>query len=72
MLNEKQAKFKIGQKFMTSGKNPRIATVTDILKTYNSAGEMVKLRYVAQYPSALNVITDYDVNETSIAMRAIN
>lgn len=69
MINE--PKYRIGQRFKTAGKNPRIATVIDIYKTYNNAGNLVKIRYVAQYPSVLNIVTDYDVCEASIAMRAI-
>lgn len=62
-------RFSIGQQFYTSGKHPRLCTVTDILTTCNLAGETVKIRYVATHEFMGQTITDNDVLETSIAMR---
>lgn len=62
------AKFAIGQKFTTRGKAPRLCTVVDILTTFNSAGTLVKTRYVATHEFMGQTITDHDVCETSIAM----
>lgn len=42
-------------------KNDRIETVTDILKTYNSAGEHIKTRYVAEHDFLGQKVTDRDV-----------
>jgi hypothetical protein len=56
-----------GQKFKTGGKRGDICTVTDIHKTYNGAGELVKTRYVATHEFCGQVITDSDVVETTIA-----
>jgi len=55
----------IGTKFIKQrGKltnNERVETVTDILKTYNSAGEHIKTRYVATHPFCGQERTDSDV-----------
>lgn len=48
----------------------RLCTVTDILKTYNSKNELVKVRYVATHELIGQVVTDYDVVETTI-LRAL-
>lgn len=55
----------IGTKFIKQrGKHTnkeRVETVTDILKTYNSAGELVKTRYVAEHDFLGQKVTDRDV-----------
>ena len=63
--------YPIGTQFKTRGKAPRLCTVTDILKTYNSAGELVKTRYVAQHDFMGQKVNDYDVVATTIAMGLI-
>lgn len=63
--------YAIGTQFKTRGKAPRLCTVTDILKTYNSAGELVKTRYVAQHDFMGQKVNDYDVVATTIAMGLI-
>lgn len=45
----------------------RQCTVTDILTTYNLAGEPVKQRYVATHQFLGQTVTDHDVCETTIA-----
>jgi hypothetical protein len=64
----REPRFQIGQQFKTRGKHPRICTVRDILKTYNSKGEMVKVRYVATHDFMGQDVTDWDVIETTIAI----
>ena len=66
-----EPKFQIGQQFKTRGKHPRLCTVRDILKTYNSKGEMVKVRYVATHKLMGQEIADYDVVGTTIALGLI-
>jgi hypothetical protein len=63
-----EAKFKIGTKFHTRGKVKRLCTVIDIYRTYNEAGELVKIRYVATHEFMGQTVTDYDVVEVTIAM----
>ena len=56
--------IEIGTKFIKQRgkvKNDRIETVTDILKTYNLAGELVKTRYVATHDFLGQTVTDSDV-----------
>ena len=43
------AKFPIGTEFLSNGTHPKVYNVTDILKTYNSAGELVKIEYIAEH-----------------------
>lgn len=64
--------FNIGQQYMTRGKHPQLCTVTDIHKTYNSANELVKFRYVATHKFAGQTVADYDVCQSTVAMGAIN
>jgi hypothetical protein len=64
---ERQPKFTIGTQFKTRGKHPQLCTVVDILKTYNSKGEMVMLRYVAEHNFLGQTVIDKDVVETTIA-----
>lgn len=66
------AKFPIGTRYKTRGKTKHLCTVTDILKTYNNAGELVKTRYVSTHEFLAQEITDHDVLETTIAMGLIS
>ena len=63
--------FKIGTQFKTRGKHPRLCTVIDILKTYNSLNELIKIRYVATHEFLNQTITDDDVFETTIKLGLI-
>lgn len=65
------ARFNIGTTFLSSGKRKDVCTVTDILRTYNSAGELVSLRYVATHPFMGQQVTDHDVVETTIARNVV-
>jgi hypothetical protein len=60
--------YPIGTKYKTRGKAPRLCEVVDILKTYNSKGELVKTRYVATHSFMGQTVTDYDVVKTTIAI----
>ena len=60
-------RFKVGQRFKTGGKNPRVCTIVDILRTVNLAGECVKLRYVATHAFCGQTVTDHDVLDVTIA-----
>lgn len=62
----REPKFEIGQQYKTMGKHPRVCTVIDIHKTYDSKGEMVKLRYVSQHEICGQLVIDTDVVETTI------
>lgn len=60
--------YAIGTQFLSRGKHPRLCTVTDILTTYNAAGQVVRVRYVATHDMLGQVVTDRDVCDTTIAM----
>lgn len=63
-----EPKYAIGTRFTPVGRrHPRERTVIDIWKTYNAAGELVNIRYVATHEFMGQVLTDYDVGETTIA-----
>lgn len=59
--------FAIGTRFKTRGKYPQLCTVTDVLKTYNAAGELVRTRYVAVHEFCGQLVTDPDVCAVTIA-----
>lgn len=59
--------YAIGTRFKTGGKHPRLCTVTDILKTYNSKGELVRVRYVATHDFLGQSVADNDVCAVTIA-----
>lgn len=63
-----EADYPIGTQFKTRGKHPRLCTVIDILKTYNSKGEHVQTRYVATHELMGQTLIDRDVVRTTIAM----
>lgn len=61
------ARFAIGTKFKPVGRNSQLCTVIDILRTYNSAGELVKVRYVAEHEFCGQMVRDSDVCDATIA-----
>lgn len=71
-MEMREPKFKIGQQYKTMGKHPKVCTIIDIHKTYNTSGEMVKLRYVSQHEYLGQTLKDDDVVETTIARGLIN
>lgn len=60
--------FPIGTQFKSRERFPRTCTVIDILKTYNSDGHLVSVRYVATHEFSGQLVTDRDVVETTIKM----
>lgn len=58
-------RFEIGLEYID--RKGRTCTVTDVLRTYNSAGELVRIRYVAQHTFLGQTVTDSDVLDTTIA-----
>lgn len=55
-------------KYRARNKRKDIYTVVDILKTYNSKGELVKTRYVAECDFMGQKLTDYDQTDTGIQL----
>lgn len=64
--------FAIGTQYKSGGKNVSVNTVTDILKTYNSKGELVQVRYVAEHQFAGQTVINRDVPTVSIQRGLIN
>jgi hypothetical protein len=63
--------FPIGTQYKTRGKAPKLCTVTEIFKTFNSKGELVKITYESQHSFMGQMVTERDVIETTIAMGLI-
>lgn len=63
-----EQRYAIGTQYLTRGKAPRLCTVTDVLRTYNAAGAMVRLRYVSTHEFMGQMVTDSDVSDATIAM----
>lgn len=63
-----EPRFNIGNHFLTRGKWPRLCTITDIWRTYNHAGDLVRVRYVTTHVVMGQTVTDYDVVDTTIAI----
>ena len=64
-------RFAIGTTFKSHGKHPKTLRVSDILRTYNAAGELVRIRYEAQHEFMGQIVTDHDVCETTIARNLV-
>lgn len=67
-----EQRFEIGTKYKTRGKHPKLCIVIDVLKTYNSQGELVKLRYVSSHDFLGQKVIDWDVVDATIAMGKID
>jgi len=65
-LNMK-ALYKIGQKFMYGGKVKRSAIVVDVLRTYNSKNELVKVSYVTESKVCGITATNHETSQTTIS-----
>ena len=57
----------IGTQYTTRGKRPDLCTVTDILKTYNNGGELVKTSYVSTHQFLGQTVMNHDVCAVTIA-----
>ena len=62
-----EPKYSIGTQFKTRGKHPEICTVTDVLRTYNSNDELVKVSYQAEHIFMGQTVVEYDLPEATIA-----
>lgn len=62
----------IGTRFIrATGRERNVETVTDVLTTTNSKGEVVSVRYVATHEFCGQTITDYDVPRATLARAEI-
>ena len=51
--------YNIGTKYIAQGKSKDIETITDILKTFNSKNELVKIEYQVEHIFAGQKIIHY-------------
>ena len=65
-----EPKYPIGTTFIGRGKAKSLNKVIDILKTYNVAGDLVRVRYVAIHEFCGQSVVDRDVCETTISRNA--
>jgi hypothetical protein len=63
----KEPRFAV-QQFKTFGRYTRWCRIVDIHRTYNLAGELVKVRYVATYDLHGQTTCDMDVEERRVAI----
>lgn len=63
-----EPRFPIGTRFIPAGRKVKnVWRVVDIWRTYDSAGNLVRVRYVAAHDFLGQTVTDCDVIETTIA-----
>lgn len=65
-INTKE--YPIGTIYQTRGKYKKICTIVDILKTYNSKNELVRIRYISTYLFLGQLVYDRDVIHTTVTM----
>jgi len=64
----KTQRFKIGLQFMPMGlKHPKLETIVDVLRTYNSNNELVELYYVTEHDFFGQKVRRGMVTDTHIA-----
>lgn len=63
--------YEIGTKYIAQGKSKDVETITDILKTYNSKNELVRIEYQVEHTFAGQNITHY-VPHTTIKRAEID
>jgi len=62
-------RFRIGQRYRTRHRHPKTCTIVDIHRTYNDAGWLVRVEYVATHAAASGqLVTDYHVPDSTVAM----
>ena len=59
--------YPIGTKFMSLGKTPYECTVIDVLKTYNSKNELVRIGYESAHEFLGQIVTEHNLLAASIA-----
>jgi len=64
--------YPIGTQYKTRDKRANLCTVTDILKTYNFKGDLVKTCYVSTHEFCGQIVTNYEVPAVSIARGLIS
>jgi hypothetical protein len=58
--------YPVGTQFKPIGKHAKVCTVRDVLLTYNLAGDLVQVRYVADHEFCGQIVTNRDIPATTI------
>jgi hypothetical protein len=61
-------RYSIGDKYITRGRRKDVCTIIDIHTTTNASDEVVKITYVATHDFLGQIVTNYEVYETTISM----
>jgi hypothetical protein len=61
-------RFPIGTKYKPRGKHANVCTITDHLTVTNSKGEIVKVYYQSEHLFCEQIVTNYEVVDTTIAI----
>jgi len=67
----RQVRFAVGTEFIRRGKNKRVETITDVLKTRGITGDLHSIRYSTSREFLGQTIFDHDVCDATIAMGEI-
>jgi hypothetical protein len=67
MVIVSRPRFKIGQQFKSSGKQPKLCTIVDVLRTYNTRCDLVEVRYIATHEFCGQLVRDSNVHDIEIA-----
>ena len=65
--NQGNIMYTIGTQYLSHGKHPNLCTISDILTTYNNAGAVVHIRYVATHTFLSQTVTETDIVAVTIA-----
>ena len=68
----KMKTYEIGTQFKPVGKHTPICTVTDILHTYNSKGDLINIRYEASHTFCGQTVTQTNIVAATIARGIFN
>ena len=63
-----EPRFDIGTVFTTRHEHPRVCTVTNILRTYDITGTLVRVRYIAAHEFMGQLVINSDVVDATIAL----
>lgn len=65
------SKYNIGYKFKPYHNKQHVVTITDILSTYNNAGELVKTEYIGQCDCLGQMVIGTYLNSTIARSKAV-
>lgn len=63
--------FEIGTRYKMPGKRGDLCTITDIFRTYNANGELVRIQYQSTHEFAGQLVTNNEVPMSTVARNLI-